>query len=202
MPEISKETFPVHISDTQFEIKESTIADSHAPRSSFNKQLERGTLDLGEGFLMHEEPVIVDRAADGSIVRVTPVSEHRLFRSRDEDKIAAIDAPPRPSPVQLPRKQREQLVEILTTRLFKFYEAEGPDTPRFNPLFDGIPDLPSGSPEHLEPLPGTKLYPATRGQVYDWLRRFVAARTQVIEHKRNKAFKDDITNYTLRFKTD
>lgn len=189
---------PVYVDPKQYVIEDTTLADAHADASTFKKQLEEGATDMGEGFLQYDEPVVVDRGPDGSIVNVTPVSEHRAFIPREGDPyLESI----RPAPTRLPRAEREKLVDVLTARLFKHYEGLHPDAPKFNPLYDGIPDLPSGSPEHLQPLPGSKLYPATRGQVYDWLRRFVADRAQVIE-KRDSSGKGWVTDYALRFKTD
>jgi hypothetical protein len=84
--------------------------------------------------------------------------------------------------------------------MFKHFEQHGDRLP-YNPLLDGISDLPSGSPEYLQPLPGTHLYPATRGQVYDWLKGFVAARVQVME-KPSKGFGHTVADYTLRFSSE
>jgi hypothetical protein len=70
--------------------------------------------------------------------------------------------------------------------LFRHYASEPSlrNRERFNPIRDGIPEVPAGSPEHLAPKPGTPLYPATTGQVYDYLLRFVAQRAKVIDTKR------------------
>ena len=54
----------------------------------------------------------------------------------------------------------------------------------FNPLRDGIPVVPAGSPEHLQPNPGTPLYPATKGQVFEYLKSVVGERATFTNKKR------------------
>ena len=173
------------------EITETTLADAHAPSSEFESQLAEGATDLGEGFLLHEEPVLVQRGADGGIVRLTALADLPGVHYQPGSGIVADDAPPmegrlRPTPVPLSTAEREKLRDILATRLFKNYatEASLKNIARYNPIRDGIPDLPAGSPEHLAPRPGTKLYRASEGQVYQWLRTFVAQRAKVVDTKR------------------
>lgn len=172
------------------EITATTLADAHADASSFRKELEEGATDLGGGFLMQDEPVLVQRGPDGGIVRLTPLSEIPGVHY-DRGQILSDHAPPKeveakPSPAPISRKDRDKLRKILANRLMQWYDSEYSwrDLGKFNPLRDGIPTLPSGSPEHLKPLPGTKLYPATRQQVYDYLLKLVSDRAKVIDTKR------------------
>lgn len=187
-------------------IEDTTLADAHAPTSELRRKVAEGKEDWGDGFFMEPEPVLVQRAPDGSIVRTTPLSEipgvhfergglvpNELTTEQKEAKAKVVDA--KPTPVPLTRDQRYKLVEILAGRLFRYYQSRGPMDPRFNPFRDGIPDLPAGSPEHLEPLPGTDLYPATDAQIMDWLRRFVGERAEVINRNR---FGGGIEDYALR----
>jgi hypothetical protein len=92
----------------------------------------------------------------------------------------------RPEPVPLGTKDREKLRAILAHRLFNYYNdpAMLQNRGKYNPIRDGLPDLPAGSPQHLMPMPGTPLYPATGAQVYQWLLKFVAQRAQVIDTKK------------------
>ncbi len=172
------------------EITATTLADDHADRSTFREQVRGGKDDWGEGFFVEPEPVLVFRAPDGAIERTVPMSEipgvqygkQELTQEELEAKESAKEG--KESRVPLPTAQREKLVSILTGRLFRYYRDRGPGDPRYNPFRDGIPTLPAGSPEHLQPLPGTDLYPATDGQIHDYLRRFVADRVKVVNKNR------------------
>lgn len=173
------------------EITDTTLADAHAPSKEFRKQLAEGAEDLGDGFLLHPEPALVKRGPDGGIVSVTPLSELPGVHYEQGKGLVKDDAPPvegrsRPTPVPLPTAQREKLREILATRLFKNYAQEGSlrNLAHYNPLRDGIPELPAGSPQHLQPRPGTKLYRASEGQVYQYLLKVVAERAQIVDTKK------------------
>lgn len=169
------------------DITDTTLADGHAPKSEIHQQLSEGAEDWGDGFYVQEQPVLVQRAPDGSIIRTTPLGEipgvtfsgGKVVR---EDEIMDVDAVP--TPAVLSRSDRQKLVEILTQRLFRYYRDRGPNDPRFNPFRDGIPELPAGSPEHLQPLPGTPLYPATNEQIAAYLRKFIGDRVTVIDKNR------------------
>ena len=190
LDETGEDTSPVVFKPNVTEITHTTLADAHAPRQEFQRQLAEGATDLGEGFLIHEEPVLVQRGADGNIARVTPLSELPGVHF-ERGGLVADNAPPvegklRPTPVPLSTSQREKLRAILTTRLYKNYATEASlrDISKYNPIRDGIPDVPAGSPETLAPRAGTKLYRASEGQVYDWLLKFVAQRAKVVDTKR------------------
>lgn len=180
------------------DIVDTTLADGHAPKRHLMDELAETAEDLGGGFLMQDTPVLVQRGPTGEIARVTPLNEipgveyttQGILMDGEPEEQEAV-----PTPAPLPRAERDKLVEILAIRLFKYYRAQGPQVQKYNPFFDGLPDLPAGSPEHLQPLPGTPLYPATDGQVYEWLKRFVAARVQVIN--RNRFGKDNIQDLAI-----
>lgn len=170
------------------EITDTTLADPHAPKRQLEQEIAEGQEDWGDGFYVSPEPVLIQRAPDGSIVRTTPLSEIPGV-SFQGGKLVEDDAPPvegreRPTPVPLGTADREKLVGILARRLWRYYKDRGPQDPRFNPFRDGIPELPAGSPHHLQPLPGTPLYPATDGQIFDYLKRFIADRVKVVNTKR------------------
>ncbi|NIS19484.1 MAG: hypothetical protein GWN18_05810 [Thermoplasmata archaeon] len=181
-----------------WDITDTNLADGHAPKRQLRKELESLGEDMGGGFVQHDIPVIVHRGPDGSIVRTTPLSEIpgvsftpagiRLDGPAEEQKEV-------PTPAAIPRKERDKLVAILTTRLWKYYRQMPPEQQKYNPFYDGIPELPSGSPQHLQPIPGTPLYPATDAQVYDWLRRFVEARVKVVN--RNRFGKDNLQDLAV-----
>lgn len=170
------------------DIKATTLADEHAPKRQLQQEVAEGKEDWGDGFYVEPQPVLVQRAPDGSIVRTTPLSEIPGVEFSG-GKIERVDEEPleveaKPTPVPLSTSEREKLVGILTTRLWRYYKERGPNDPRYNPFRDGIPELPAGSPEHLQPLPGTPLYPATDGQIRDYLRRFIVERVTVINRNR------------------
>jgi hypothetical protein len=172
------------------EITHTTLADEHAPKRQLRQQVAAGKEDWGDGFFVDPEPVLVFRAPDGSIARTVPLSEipgvnftgGRMVT--DEEILSTKEVPEVATPVPLPTADREKLVGIMAGRLYRYYRERGPKDPRYNPFRDGIPDLPAGSPEHLQPLPGTPLYPATDGQIHDWVRRFVADRVKVVNTHR------------------
>ncbi len=97
--------------------------------------------------------------------------------------------------VPMNRQDRHKLVSILAARMCRRWKGRGPGDPRYNPYRDGIPDLPAGSPEHLQPLPMTKLYPATDGQIFEWCKGFIGDRVSVIDKKR---FGSGIQDLALR----
>ncbi len=179
-------------------ITDTTLADAHAPKRHLMQQLAETAEDLGGGFLLQEAPVLVQRGPDGSIARVVPLNE---IPGVEYTPGGGLQVDPGPevqktivSPKVLPRDQRNKLVEILALRLFKDYRQR-PHTGRYNPFYDGIPDLSAGSPEHLQPLPGTTLYPATDGQIFEWLKRFIAARVSVVN--KNRFGKDNLQDLAL-----
>ena len=171
-------------------IEHTTLVDTHAPEREIRKELESGAQDLGDGFLLHDEPVLVQRGADGGIEKLTPLAElpgvHFERGKFVPDDAPPVEGRPRPAPVPLGREERRKLIDILTTRLYKNYATEASlrNRARYNPIRDGLPDLPAGSPEHLAPKPGTKLFYASEGQVYQWLKEFVGQRAQVIDTKK------------------
>lgn len=170
------------------DIKETTLGDQHAPKRHLMHQVTDGKEDWGDGFHVDPVPVLVQRAPDGSIVRTTPLNEIpgvSFSKGRLVDEAAPpLEVEARPTPVPLSTSDREKLVGILATRLYRYYRDRGPNDPRYNPFRDGIPELPAGSPEHLQPLPGTPLYPATDGQIKDYLRRFIVDRVTVVNRNR------------------
>lgn len=157
-----------------------------AERSDFDRDQVVKTKELGEdwgdGFFVEEEPVVVYRDAQGGIVKTVPLSEHAEQQAEMAEPIIA-EQKIQPTPIS--RQDRDKLVAILAARLFKWYATQPRHPTKYNPVHDGIPDLPPGSPDNLQPLPGTKLYPATPGQVIDWLKTTVIGpRVQVQNHKR------------------
>ena len=149
--------------------------------------------DWGEGFHVETEPVIVDRGPDGEIVRTRPLSEVEFEAEQEwEAQQAAppIEVDPVIAPSPMNHKDREKLVRILAVRLFKEYAGRSPEDPRYNPIYDGLPQVPPGSPQTLQPIPGTKMYPATHGQVLEWLKTdVIGARAKIQNHRIGQAYK-------------
>ena len=171
------------------EIVDTTIGDRDAPKGHIRRRLAEETDDWGDGFYVDPVPVLITRGPDGSITRTQTLNEipgvhyERGQMVPDEkSEVKEVDAVPTPHP--LGRADRTKLVTILARRLYAYYRDRGPNDPRFNPFRDGIPELPSGSPAHIQPLPGTLLYPATDGQIMAYLTKFVGDRATVINRNR------------------
>jgi hypothetical protein len=99
----------------------------------------------------------------------------------------------------LPTSEREKLAAILANRLFSWYDAQPPQVGKYNPIYDGIPEVPPEERAVFQPKPGAKLYPASRYQVYEWLKRVVASRVELVNRKSGKrGYKGDISDFTLR----
>ena len=155
-------------------------------RSDFDRDSGVASKDLGEdwgdGFFVNEEPVMVYRGPDGGIVSTVPLSE---VSERQAEEAAPLIAEQKIQPTPISRAERDKLVTILAVRLFKWYAGQPKSATKFNPVYDGIPDVPRGSSENLQPVPGTNLYPATPQQVVDWLKRdVIGPRVEVQNHKR------------------
>jgi hypothetical protein len=176
----------VVLTEVPREIKATNLADEDKSRIQIRQDLASRMDDWGDGFYVEPEPVHVSRAPDGSIARVTPLSEIPgvNYQSARQAELEPLVAEERPALVPLGTADREKLVGFLSLRLYNYYRDRGPGDPRYNPFRDGIPELPAGSPEHIQPLPGTSLYPATDGQIRDYLRRFVVDRATLINTKR------------------
>lgn len=177
------------IEETIRDITDTTLGDAHAPKRQLRQALDETHEDWGDGFYVQPEPVHVVRAPDGSIVRTTPLSEipgvtYRGGRLENEEAPDIMDVDAVPTPAVLSREDRRKLVSVLALRLYNYWRERGPQDPRFNPFRDGIPELPSGSPEHLQPLPGTELYPATDSQIMDYAKKFIGERVTVIDKNR------------------
>lgn len=128
--------------------------------------------DWGDGFFVQEEPVIVDRKPDGSIKRLRPISELEGVLDLDDDA-PPVQGSTLPGTRLLSLTERQKLVEILAMRMIRWWKSRKPNLREFNPIYDGIPTLPSGAAENLQPRPGSKLYPASEQQIFDWLKRDV-----------------------------
>ena len=173
--------------EVHVEIEDTTLGDRDAPKRQLIQAIAKTHEDWGDGFFVQPEPVLVQRDKWGKIVRTTPLSEIEGVEvdpvEFDKD-IDPVMAEANPTVVPMTRQQRGKLHAIIAHRLFYYYKDRGPADPRYNPFRDGLADLPAGSPEHLQPLPSTQLYPATETQIYDWLLKFVADRTSVIDKRR------------------
>jgi hypothetical protein len=171
------------------DITDTTLADGHLPKRQLIQQIAGETDDWGDGFFVGKVPVHVTRAPDGSIVKTTPLDEipgvtFRGGKLVPEEEPELLDVDAVSTPAVLSREDRRKLVGILAGRLFDYYRSRGPNDPRFNPFRDGIPELPAGSPQHIQPLPGTELYPATDAQIHQYLKRFIGERVSVIDKNR------------------
>lgn len=157
-------------------------------RSDFDRDQTVNSDDLGEdwgdGFFVNEEPVVVQRGPMGEIVRTIPLSEYSEFQ-REEQQADPLLAEQKIQPTPISREDRDKLVYILASRLFKWYASQPRHPTKYNPIYDGIPDVPAGSPENLQPIPGTQLFPATPNQIMEWLKvKVIAPRVKVQNHRR------------------
>lgn len=179
------------------DLQERSDIDQHQSKGAILRQLEdRGAEDWGDGFLV--EPGFVKVTRDkrtGNIIRTTPLDE--IPGMVDRDDYEPVTGRTRPTPVGVDIPTREKLVDILTFRLFKYYKDLGPQPHLYNPVYDGIPDAPAGSAANLQPLPGSKLYPATPGEVFLWMKtNVVGPRAQLVNKKQGRT--GHATDYALR----
>lgn len=184
------------------EINATTLAEEHQGVKGVHDELQQrvDTEDWGDGFTAFPEYAHVLRGPDGEITSVVPMSEIPGVEFTGQQlETAAMVAEAKPTPVPLPRDARHKMISILATRLFKYYQQLPRDYPGFNPFRDGLPDLPAGSPKNLAPTAGTDLYPATDGQIYDWMYKFCGERATVINKRRfGKGHQQDIGDLALR----
>ena len=157
---------------------------------------------LGDGFFLQMEPVLVQRDRAGNIIRTVPMHEAMLMAERAQE--AAAKAPPligREKPIlhPLPTSEREKLAGILANRLFAWYDEQPPSPTMYNPIYDGIPEIPPSADKALaKPLPGTRLYSASKFEVYEWLCRVVASRITLTNRKKGiKGHQPDLSDYKL-----
>lgn len=178
------------------EITATNLVDEHQSERKIRADLAEGAEDLGEGFLLHDEPVLIQRDRSGGIVRITPLSEipgvhfDGSVLSQDPDRLTSQEQEPmvaetKEVPVPLNRSQREKLRHVITKRLFDHYanEASLRNRAKWNPFRDGLPEVPTGAPEFMQPSKDLPLVPATPGQVYDYLLKHVAQRMKVVDRK-------------------
>ena len=176
------------------EITDTTLVDTQADGITQKKQLEEDTTDLGEGFLVHDEAVLVERGFDGGITRLTPLSEIPGVDHQRGDEPEPVEAETKTTLYPINREDRRKMVAILSHRLLNHYKSPlAMKGQAFNPVRDGLPDAPSGSFEHLQPLPGTELYPASMSQVYNWLTKVVGDRATVINKNRFGSGVEDLS---------
>jgi hypothetical protein len=165
------------------DIVERSDVDRHDPRALRELLLDEETHeDWGDGWYVNAEPVLVERGASGEIVRTTALSE---VMPTDEQVAEGepIQGRTRVTPTPLNAADRDKVVFILASKLFKWYASQPPHPSRYNPIHDGIPDLPAHSPQNLQPMPGTNLFPATPGQVMEWLKGVIGKRAEVQNRK-------------------
>ncbi len=198
------EEIPVVLDATRiYDIKERSDFDPHQTVHAS----ELGE-DWGDGFFVQEEPVLVTRdTRTGAILRTEALSQIpglNLY-NRDED-LEPVEADPVHSPRQRTTSERDKLVEILAMRLFRYYEELGPQVTMYNPIYDGLPDAPAGHRELLQPLPGTNLYPATPGQVYEWMKtQLIGPRVAIVNKKKGwKGYSsgESAEDYSVRVQRD
>ena len=176
-------------------IEATTLGDEHASALSIRRDLDKNMEDWGDGFYVHPGRVLITRNPDGGIRSVTDLNDlpgvhfqrGQIIKDDEtqadvESKIKEVEGKPSPHPMS--RAQRSKCTMILANRLDNYWKARGPNDPKYNPFRDGIQELPAGSPQHLRPLPGSSLYPATDGQIMAFAQKFVHDRTSIIDRRR------------------
>lgn len=148
---------------------------------------------LGDGFFMNYEPVRIIR--DPRTGRITRTQSMGEFRAEQERGLAQmrpdqIEEAKEALPVLKPKttSQRDQLVAVLATRLFKDFEKQLIDNPqRPNPLRDGIPVYADGSwLLELDPKQASQVrrLVVPPGTVYEWIKAMLGARAKLVNKKR------------------
>lgn len=181
------------------ELEERSDIDQHQSKQAIRRQLAAEGEDWGDGFFVQTEPVMIERGADGAIIRTTPLSEVRYW---EKDTTPPVEADPIPTLKPIPLSEREKLVTVLALRLFKYYKSMPPSLTRYNPIYDGILDAPPGSSVLLQPLPGSKLYLASETEVFEWLKnKVIGPRVRIVEKKqgRDPYHPELATNYDVQF---
>lgn len=160
-----------------YDLEERSDIDPHSSRIHPDQLGE----DWGEGFFVEPELVKVDRGPDGRVVRTTPLSQY--LDRHEVDLVPPVVTEPHKELVARTPAARDALVIALADRLMEYYIQLGPQPHLYNPVYDGIPDLPLHADENLKPLPGTKLYPASEGQVFSWLCKIIGKRASLVNTK-------------------
>lgn len=174
-----------------------TLAEEHQGMKQVHRDVlkQDGAEDWGDGMTVFPEPAHILRNPDGSIKSVVPLSEIPGVEYTPEQlESLAVVADAKPTPVPLNRSDRHKLVSILAGRLFKYYAQLPVDYPGYNPFRDGVPDRPEGRPDFLKPDP-SGMFPATNGEIYDYLKKEVGKRASVINKRR---FGDGIQDLALQ----
>lgn len=171
-----------------YNITERSDIDHHQNPKTIQRELEAAGEDWGDGFVVQDEMVVVTRSkTDGRILRTTPMSE-ALFMKRDTDDYEPIEGRAHNAVQPLSIEDQYKLVEILALRLFNWYKDQPPNPRQYNPVYDGIPELPAGSSLGLQPPPGTNLFPATAGQVVEWLKtNVIGPRAKIIDKSKGRS---------------
>ena len=167
-------------------INATTLAEEHQGVKQVHQELvdREDSEDWGGGFISFPEPAHILRGPDGAISSVVPISEiPGVELTPAQIELASEIAEANPAPVPLNRKQRHQLISVLATRFFKYYQQLPKDYPGYHPFRDGIPEYPKGAPKGLSP-DLNDCYPATDAQIYQYLYRFIGARATVINKRK------------------
>jgi hypothetical protein len=167
-------------------VNATTLAEEHQGMKQVHRDVlaQEGAEDWGGGMTVFPEPAHILRNPDGSIKSVVPLNEiPGVEYSERQLEVAAVVAEARPTPVPLGRKERHQLVSILALRLFNYYAQLPRDYPGYNPFRDGVPERPESRPEVLKP-DASGLFPATNNEIYEYLKKEVGKRAQVINKRR------------------
>ena len=146
-----------------------------------------GDDDLGDGFRVRSEPVLIDRDEDGDIKAI-----RRFDGANKEEAIDKIGrglelkekyvAPPVSVNRPLTAHERDALVGDLADRIFLWYERNLSDASMLNPIRDGIPVCPRHDPCVEQCSDASRKY-ASLGEVQQFFRRFVAKRARIVNKK-------------------
>ena len=179
----------IYIDPQMREIDATTLAEEHQGMKQVHRELQArdDAEDWGDGWTSFAEPAHILRGPDGSIVRITPLSEIPGIEltNQEKEQIEAVQATT-PKTVPMNRDQRHKLKSILAGRMWKYYRQLPMNYQGYNPFRDGLPlELAAGDPRRLAPhKSGAELTPATDKEIYDWLYEFVGKRTSVVDKRR------------------
>lgn len=184
-----------------FELQERSDVDPH-------QKLNPEVLgeDLGDGFFLNMNPVLVERGPLGNIIKTTPLTEIDrdmfLAGSTDPRIVEAKLAAAKPTPSPKPTQGREMMVEVLAGMLLRWYAQLQPGQVGYNPLYDGIPaSMSIAGPTILNPGKNDTLIHVTSAEVHEFLKQVLAKRLEIVNTKTGrKGWKGDIKDLAVSIK--
>ncbi len=157
------------------------VGKQPGPGETFEEE-ELAERDIGGGFRIREEPVIIDRDEQGNIARLRRFDPNVFAEMREARKEQAAEAEPVLVNRPMATSDRDKLVDIMAMRLFRYYDDLAESDPgMLNPIRDGIPrckkhrKAPWCIYECREGV--LPRHYGSRSEVFEWMRAYVAQHT-------------------------